>query len=165
MLPEEIKSLIGQTFGTTVFEIEKESVRRFADAVGDYNPLYVDAEYAGQSRYGSVIAPPGYISSQWYWGSSDKPAGKESNLKISSLMDVIRALMDAGYHQAVDGGIDYEFFIPVRAGDTITATSLVKDIAERGKGDDRAVFLFTETTYTNQNDEKVAVTQVTSIHR
>jgi len=165
MLPEEVKNLIGQTFGTIVFEVENETVRRFADAVGDSNPLYTDTGYAGKSRYGSIIAPPGYISSQWYWGTSDNPTSKGPAPEISSLMDVILALMKAGYNQALDGGMDYEFFHPVRVGDTITATSLVKDIVERGSGDERAVFLFTETTYTNQNNETIAVSRMTSTHR
>jgi len=165
MLPEEINKLIGQACGTSIFEVEKESIRRFADAVGDANPLYWDAEYAEKSKYGSIIAPPGYISAQWYWGHSDKRDPKEPASEVSGLIDVILALEKAGYQQALDSGIDYEFFQPVRVGDTIKATSVIKDIVERSSGDEKAVFLFTETTYTNQNDEIVAITRTTSTHR
>ena len=165
MLPENIKNLIGQSFGTSIFEIEKESVKRFADAVGDANPLYRDAEYAAKSRYGSIIAPPGYISAQWYWGGSVNSDRKDPSPEISGLIDVILALSEAGYQQALDSGIDYEFFRPVHVGDTIKATSVIKDIVERSSGGEKAVFLFTETTYTNQNNETVAVTRTTSTHR
>ena len=164
MLPEEIRKLIGQSFGTSIFEVEKESIRRFADAVGDTSLLYRDAEYAKKSKYGSIIAPPGYISAQWYWGDSHKQ-DQEPSPEVSGLIDVILALVKAGYQQALDSGIDYEFFQPVRVGDTIKATSVVKDIVERSSGDEKAIFLFTETTYTNQNGEVVAVTRTTSTHR
>jgi acyl dehydratase len=164
MLPENIKNLTGKVFGTTVFDIERETVRRFADAVGDMNPVYFDETYAVQAGYGGIIAPPGYISSQWYWGGN---IGRQNNpdMEISGLSDIILALDVAGYRQAIDSAVEYEFYRPVKVGDTITATSMVKDIVERGKNDEKAVFLFTETTYTNQNNEKVAVSRVTTTHR
>jgi acyl dehydratase len=39
-------------------EVEKGAIRKFADAIGDPNPLYRDEEYAKQTRYGGIIAPP-----------------------------------------------------------------------------------------------------------
>ncbi len=38
--------------------VEKGAVRKFAEAIGDPNPLYVDEEAAKASRYGRLIAPP-----------------------------------------------------------------------------------------------------------
>jgi acyl dehydratase len=38
--------------------VEKGAVRKFAEAIGDANPLYLDEEAAGQSRYGRLMAPP-----------------------------------------------------------------------------------------------------------
>ena len=52
MLPEKVRKFIGQTSDTSIFEVEKEVIRRFADAVDDPNPLYWDEEYAKKSRYG-----------------------------------------------------------------------------------------------------------------
>ena len=151
MLPENIIKLIGKQFGEVVFDIEKEPVKRFADAVGETNPLYYDAEYARNSVYGGIIAPPGFISAPWYWDTAESNSGTPDT-EISGLTDVILALTNAGYTQVIDSGIDYEFFLPVCVGDTITSTSTVKDIVERGIGDEKAVFLFTETTYTNRNN-------------
>ena len=34
------------------------SIRRSALSQGDYNPLYLDPEYAARSNYGSLISPP-----------------------------------------------------------------------------------------------------------
>jgi acyl dehydratase len=163
MLSEAILILIGKPFKKITFNIEKESVRRFADAVGDSNPLYFDVEYAAKSGYGSIIAPPGYISSPWYWANNKNNA--KSDEELNGLMDMILALAKAGYNQTIDSSIDYDFFQPVKVGDTITALSFVRDIAERGKGTEKAVFLFLEITYTNQNNETVAVVRMTTTHR
>jgi len=37
---------------------ERGAVRRFAEAIGDLNPLYSDEDAAKHSRYGRMIAPP-----------------------------------------------------------------------------------------------------------
>ena len=38
--------------------VERGAVRRFAEAIADSNPLYVDEKVAEQSRYGALLAPP-----------------------------------------------------------------------------------------------------------
>ena len=38
--------------------VERGAVRRFAEAIADPNPLYVDEEAAKSSRYGRLLAPP-----------------------------------------------------------------------------------------------------------
>jgi acyl dehydratase len=38
--------------------VEAGAVRRFAEAIGDLNPLYHDEEIAAASRWGRPIAPP-----------------------------------------------------------------------------------------------------------
>lgn len=163
MLSEEITKFIGQTYDTSIFEVDKESIRRFADAVGDANPLYWDAEYAKKSRYGSIIAPPGFISSLWFWGRSARQSKQGPASATSGLYGLIDHLSQAGYRYTLDSGIDYEFFQPVCAGDTIRSTSVIKDLIERGGKEGKAVFLITETTYTNQNDETVAIARATYI--
>jgi acyl dehydratase len=49
---------IGHRSEAVVNVVEKGAVRKFAEAIGDPNPLYVDEEAAKASRYGGLIAPP-----------------------------------------------------------------------------------------------------------
>ena len=147
-LPEEIARFIGQTTSTT-YEVERGAIARFAEAVGDPNPLYCDQEYAEKSRYGSIISPPGFF------GWPVKGGGPSDDL-----VALVSQLSAAGYGRILDGGIEWEFFKPVRAGDKLTVTSLVKNIVERGK----AIFLFRETTYTDKNGETVVTARQTTIH-
>ena len=61
MLPEKVTKLVGRAGDTMIMEVDRGGIKRFADAIGDFNPLYWDEEYAKSSRYGSIISPPGYF--------------------------------------------------------------------------------------------------------
>ena len=39
-------------------EATSMAIRKFADGIGDPNPLWSDEEYARKTRYGSMTAPP-----------------------------------------------------------------------------------------------------------
>jgi len=42
-------------------EATLDGIRHYAYGFGDDNPLWVDPEYAAGTRWGGVIAPPGYL--------------------------------------------------------------------------------------------------------
>jgi acyl dehydratase len=165
LLPEELGKLIGQTVDVSVFEVEKESIRRFADAVGDPNPLYWDEEYAKKSRFGSIIAPPGFLSSLWFSGRSVKWGRKERLSESLGPPVVMDALARAGYKRILDTGMDYEFFEPVKAGDDVRSVCVVKEIMERSGKEGKVAFLITETSYTNQDGKIVARARSTTVHQ
>ena len=52
------EEFIGQRSEAVSNLVEKGAVRRFAEAIGDPNPLYVDESAAKSSRYGRLLAPP-----------------------------------------------------------------------------------------------------------
>src|SRR5699024_3225728 len=52
------KSVIGLTSEKYVVEVEKEHIKRVAEAIGDFNPIYHDEALANDSIYGGIIAPP-----------------------------------------------------------------------------------------------------------
>jgi acyl dehydratase len=154
MVPDELKQYIGKIDPPHVREVEAGSIRRYADAVGNNNPLYSDIEHASRSRYGGIIAPPGFFG----WASAAVPQSQ-------AIMAMMTALINAGYYRILDGGMSYEFYLPVRAGDTLIASPKVKDInAKEGKSGVMMVCEF-ETTYLNQNGDLVAKGSQTLIGR
>jgi hypothetical protein len=52
------RSLIGTATREFTCEIEKGAIRRFVEAIGDLNPLYLHEGYARARGYASVLAPP-----------------------------------------------------------------------------------------------------------
>ena len=52
------KDKIGMTSSKIKNNVERGAVKRFAEAIGDANPIYFDEEIGKNSRYGKNIAPP-----------------------------------------------------------------------------------------------------------
>ncbi|MGI6125983.1 MAG: MaoC family dehydratase N-terminal domain-containing protein [Planifilum sp.] len=52
------QSLVGSRSRPVINWVERGAVRKFAEAIGDLNPLYLDEEVAKKSRYRRLIAPP-----------------------------------------------------------------------------------------------------------
>ena len=160
MIPEEIKKLIGTSSSPKFYEVEKGAIRRFADAVGDSNPVYYDEELARKSRYGSIIAPPGFFG----WPSNQ--AGN-SPLTIDIPAELEAAFERAGYPLSLvlDGGMEYEFFLPVRAGDVLKAVTTIRTLRERSGETGSIIVSFLDTTYHNQDGALVAKQQLMFVRR
>ncbi|WP_067726183.1 MaoC family dehydratase N-terminal domain-containing protein [Oceanobacillus damuensis] len=52
------KDAIGKKSKKVKNTVERGAVKKFAEAIGDVHPIFVDEEYGNQSRYGRNIAPP-----------------------------------------------------------------------------------------------------------
>ncbi|MCL2012090.1 MAG: MaoC family dehydratase N-terminal domain-containing protein [Cystobacterineae bacterium] len=52
------KSELGKDTPAVLNEIEKGAIRRFAESLGDYNPIYYDEKYAQSVGLRGIVAPP-----------------------------------------------------------------------------------------------------------
>jgi acyl dehydratase len=148
VITDEMRQAVGVESDPSVFEIEKEPIRRWAESIGDFNPLYRDEEYAKQCGYDSIIAPPGFIAQYAFPVKSGRSP---------------RAMFQGSFTRNLNGGNEYEFFIPVQAGDVITATSKLTDLYERKGRLGMMLFRIMETTFKNQKGEIVAKARGTGI--
>ena len=153
MVPDSLKQYIGKVDPPHLREVEKGAIRRYADAVGDDNPLYYDEEYAKKTKYGGIIAPPGFFG----WA-------KKTISSSEGLVGLIGAMIEAGYAGILDGGMAYDFFLPIRVGDTLVGSPKVADIALK-EGKTKMMILRFETSYWNQNGDLVAKSYQTLIGR
>jgi acyl dehydratase len=106
------RSLIGRESEPVVHEVEKGAIRRFAEALGDPNPIYVDEIAARAAGYPSLVAPPTF------------PVALTTNERF-------RHSLDLGTRSILHGEQQFEFTRPVVAGDRITVRSKVADVQER----------------------------------
>ena len=58
MMTDELKKLIGVPGEAITYKVEEGAIQRYAQAIGDPNPLYNDVEYAARSKHGRVMCPP-----------------------------------------------------------------------------------------------------------
>ena len=143
-LTEEMRQkALGTESEPRTIDVEKGAIIKFAEAIGDENPLYNDEVAARESRYGGLIAPPTFLRS----ALSARP----------------ELPFDVPFDRLLDGGSDWEYFVPVRPGDRITAVSRIDDINERQGSIGLMLIQTIVVTYRNQFDQVVATQTSTSI--
>ena len=60
-IPKSLIDAIGTESEQLSNDIEKGAIRRFAEAIEDNNPSYLNEEYAKSLGYRNVIAPPTFL--------------------------------------------------------------------------------------------------------
>jgi len=146
-LTQEFMNLIGVEVEPEFWEVEKGHIRRFAQAIGDANPLWQDEEYARKRRFGGIIAPPLYLND-------------------AGLVRFVDRLVDMCPDKAnINGGTDLEYYGLMRPGDTIRTVAKLSEVKEKTGKTGVMIFLTVEVTYTNQRGELVARCRNTFIRR
>jgi acyl dehydratase len=156
LMTPEIKAMIGQE---EVFSSREEigtvTIRRFAAAIGDFNPLYWDEEFAKATRYKGLIAPPTMI-----FELNHNLAGRVSE-EDGGYADRIN--LPPPLSRILRGGNEYEFFQPVRPNDKISLRRKISRIYEKEGKTARLVFVNIDIIYTNEKGELVGINRETFI--
>jgi len=140
LITDELRKLIGMTLETIVFKVEEGAIQRYAEAIGDPNPLYNDPDFASKTKYGRLLAPPGFTG----WPVK---AGRLSQRLLGSLAKA------GAPSRLLDGGIEFEFIEPIGAGDVLTATTKVASMTERETKLGKTMFTTLETTFVNKKGD------------
>jgi acyl dehydratase len=160
LITDEIKSWIGRETPPWTIEVTQRDVRRFAVATDDLNPLYLDEDYAKQSRYGGLIAPP-----LFYMAPLTDPVPEEKLRPDGLPYEGKFPIPPTPLPRLMDGGTEIEFFVPIRVGDTLTGRSKITNIYQKEGRTGSLIFVVRETTYTNQRGEVVLIEKGASILR
>jgi acyl dehydratase len=106
------RTLIGRESEPVVHEVERTAIRRFADALGDPNPLYQDEVIAKAAGHPALVAPPTFAVAL-------------------TANDRFRHSLDLGTRSILHSEQQLEFVRALVAGDRITVVSRVADVLER----------------------------------
>jgi acyl dehydratase len=116
------RDFIGRTFASDgTFEVGREHIRRFADAIGDSNPIYVDVEAAKAAGHPDVIAPPTFLTT--------------IGMSMAGASPISDPELGLDYSRVVHGEQRFVHHRPVRPGDTLTATTTIEDIRDAGSNE------------------------------
>ena len=114
------RAFVGRSYPADgTFEVAREHIRRFAEAIGDANPAYLDPEAAKALGHPDVIAPPTFLTTV----GLSLPDGNGPISDPALGLDLARV---------VHGEQRYVHHRPVRPGDVLTATTTVVDIRDAG---------------------------------
>jgi acyl dehydratase len=137
---------IGKTYEPHVYAVGREKIREYASAVGETNPLHFDLDAARAAGYADVVAPPMFVVV--YASRALAPALFDPDVGMNFAM-------------MVHGGQEFRWGPLVVAGDEITTTTTVKDIADRGG---MGFYVF-ESVSENERGETVCTATWTNIVR
>ena len=114
-------SFVGRTYPPTApYEVGREKIREFAEAVGDTNPAYTDAEAARALGHRDVIAPPTFPFSLTY-----RAAGQVVNDPELGL----------DFGRVVHGDQKFRYTRPIVAGDRLSVTVSIESIKSMAGND------------------------------
>ena len=127
------------------------SITRWATVNEDYNALWFDEEYAKNSRWGGITAPPLYLISvndglQWPESCTDEFVGPAMTPRPGKF---------PYYSHTFQAESEWEFFEPVRPGDTISSEARLFDVYWTQGREYRMFFVVGETTLRNQKGQLV----------
>jgi acyl dehydratase len=137
---------IGKTYEPVLYAVGREKIREYAAAVGETNPLHHDLEAARAAGYDDLVAPP--MFAVVYAGRAVAPGIFDPDVGINFAM-------------MVHGAQEFRWGPVVVAGDEVTTTASVKDVADRGG---MAFYVF-ESVSVNQRGDTVCTGTWTNIVR
>lgn len=159
VIPPEAKAMVGKRATPQTYEVTETAIRRFAQAIGDPNPLYVDEDYAKKTKWGGIIAPALFFFTFAYDDTREFQL-REDGRPVGTELDIPLPVS-----RTVGGASAIEFGEPIRPGDIITATKKVADVYCKEGKTGPLYFTVIETAYTNQKGELVAREHATFIER
>ncbi len=128
-------------------------VRHWCEAMGDHCGAYTDADQAGNSVHGELVAPPTMLQA-WILGGVGMATG-ESDPRDKQ--KELHRLFDAhGFTGVVATNTEQEYTRYLKMGDEIRATTVIESISEqKATGLGIGYFINTRTRFYDQNDEEV----------
>lgn len=161
LIPETPRAMIGRELETVTDTVELGAIRRYAQAMGNPNPLYLDEGYARQTRYGGIIAPPLFLGALGAYPPGYPEPGEDGIGGRTAAEQVELPLK-----RVLVGGQEWEFLGVVRPGDRITITSRLVELRETvGRQPGPMIVNVKESTYTNQHGQVVAICRHTRLLR
>ena len=124
IISDELRRCIGTKGPVRALEtLSASDVRRYVDATGDANPLWLDDDFARSAGYRGRLLPPILVG----WTPFSTKESEEG-----STFDVRRQLpVPAAYTNVRNAGSETEWLKPVHLGEPLTCRSHIVDITAR----------------------------------
>lgn len=158
VLNDEIRAWVGREGPVVTAEVTQRDIERYAYAVNNHSPLFLDEDTATASPFGGLIAPFLFYSIPFIQPlrhdelQEDGLPGEDTELKPP--IPLPRDLF---------GGQEVEYVRPIRPGDVLTRRSRISSIEERRGRSGPLVFVETELTYYDTGGELVLTVRSTTI--
>ena len=140
------QSIKGKEYPVVTVTVERDDVLRFADAIGEDNPLFRDPEAARRAGYPEQLAPPTFVTRMQI---------------LTSAQVVLDEELGLNYSMVVHGEQAYEWRRPVVVGDVLSAVPRIADIYAKKSNE----YLVIEAEIIDARGETVVVGRTILISR
>ena len=157
-LRRRLDALIGQPIssGQPVTSPDPVNVPMIRHALSDFNPAYLDEDFAKKSRYGGIVSPPVMLQSWTMAPPKLEGIHERGGVPVELGENPLQFLADAGYTGIVATNSEFEVERYPRVGDDITAETVFETISDEKKTAMGTGFFVTWlTTYCNQDGEVI----------
>jgi acyl dehydratase len=140
------RTLIGTETEAFIVEVEKGAIRKFADAIGDPNPLFRDEAYARRFGYANVVAPPTF------------PVCFRPPMDLPWIQNLDR-------RRIVAGQTAFEYAKPVVAGMRLSCRVKLAAVEEKAGSKGKMELLHQELYGKDESGDAVFVVRRTTVYR
>jgi hypothetical protein len=157
-LRQRLEALIGEPISAdqpvkAPDPVNAAMIRHWAYALSDFNPAYLDPDWAAQSRYGGVVSPPVMLQSWTMAPPKLEGIRERGGVPVEIDSNPLQFLADAGYTGIVATNSEFEIERYPRVGDEITAETVFETISDEKKtAMGNGFFVTWITTYRSQDD-------------
>lgn len=137
------RALIGRASAPLVLDVERGHVRRFAEAIGDDDPVYRDEAAARAAGHPRIPAPPTFA--------------------IALRPNDARQGIDIDWSKLLHGEQELELRRPLYVGDRLTLVQTIVDVYEKQGRAGAMDFLVLETVARAEDGAEVFVTRSTVV--
>ena len=157
-LTEEIKAMIGMEtpLQRCCDVVERGAVRRFAQAIMDIDPIYMDDEFTATTRYKTPVAPPLFPAAMLRLPFGDRDLIHERS--VDPDFDGVVGSSSFGLpplpvtdSPAVNGGTEVELIRYANHGEEVFLRARYRDIVERETKRGWALFVNYECDYLDRS--------------
>jgi acyl dehydratase len=142
------QDFVGREYPSSgTYEVGREHIRQFADAIGDDSPLYRDPEAARAAGHRDVLAPPTFLTVLGFRFRDDSPLADPA--------------LGLDYSRVVHGDQSFTQHRPVYAGDVLSSSQRVERIRSGGSNE----LMTTVLDVTDAEGQPVATLRSTLVSR
>ena len=157
---------------TAAMPLERDTLRRFVQAIMDQDPAYYDETYAAKTKFDSLTAPPLYPVHAFRL-PADVPdplavvARDPSADGTAGIMGVSFGLpaIESPYRRLLNGGNEIEFYRSLRVGERAVAQPNYADVTLKEGKSGHMLLVTVETRFTNEAGEPLLLNRQTLIWR
>lgn len=107
-------TLAGRVYPPQPYDVGREKIREFAEAIGDGNPAYRDPDAARALGHDDVVAPPTFAM-----------------IPVLRGFDILMVDLGIDYAQVIHADQRFEHVRPIRAGDSLSTTTTLESVRAR----------------------------------